>query len=487
MRNDRDTIAAIATAQGEGGIAIVRVSGPGALKALEAVFTRQPAKTDHPDSWQPNRLYYGHLMERGRRVDEAMAVYMAAPRSYTREDVCELHVHGGRYAAEKALQLVLNQGVRAAEPGEFTLRAFLNGRIDLSQAEAVMAMISASGEVAARAALREPGEFTLRAFLNGRIDLSQAEAVMAMISASGEVAARAAMRELGGALARFVDEVSRRLTDLLALSEAGVDFPEEVDERATRERLEDSIRGMIRELEAAVDENAARIVREGLTVALAGVPNAGKSSLMNAILRADRAIVTPVPGTTRDVLSERVRVKGLDMTLLDTAGIRETRDEIELQGVLRAKKAVESADQVILVVDGSIPEGEAESALLKAADGRTMVVLSKCDLGVDPGRRGLRVSAKTGEGLDELLDELKARADSFGAGEAFLTRPRHIDCAKRAISSLSDALSSLAGGVPQDLISVDLMAALSALGEITGRSASDEVISAVFRNFCVGK
>jgi len=447
MRNDRDTIAAIATAQGEGGIAIVRVSGPGALKALEAVFTRQPAKTDHPDSWQPNRLYYGHLMERGRRVDEAMAVYMAAPRSYTREDVCELHVHGGRYAAEKALQLVLNQGVRAAEPGEFTLRAFLNGRIDLSQAEAVMAMISASGEVAARAA----------------------------------------MRELGGALARFVDEVSRRLTDLLALIEAGVDFPEEVDERATRERLEDSIRGMIRELEAAVDENAARIVREGLTVALAGVPNAGKSSLMNAILRADRAIVTPVPGTTRDVLSERVRVKGLDMTLLDTAGIRETRDEIELQGVLRAKKAVESADQVILVVDGSIPEGEAESALLKAADGRTMVVLSKCDLGVDPGRRGLRVSAKTGEGLDELLDELKARADSFGAGEAFLTRPRHIDCAKRAISSLSDALSSLAGGVPQDLISVDLMAALSALGEITGRSASDEVISAVFRNFCVGK
>lgn len=443
MRNDRDTIAAIATAQGEGGIAIVRVSGPGALQALEAVFARQP----RPGSWQPNRLYYGHMMERGRRVDEAMAVYMAAPRSYTREDVCELHVHGGRYAAEKALQLVLNQGVRAAEPGEFTLRAFLNGRIDLSQAEAVMAMISASGEAAARAA----------------------------------------MRELGGALTKFVDEVSRRLTDLLALIEAGVDFPEEVDERATRERLEDSIRGMIRELEAAVDENAARIVREGLTVALAGAPNAGKSSLMNAILKTDRAIVTPVPGTTRDVLSERVRVKGLDMTLLDTAGIRETRDEIELQGVLRAKKAVESADQVILVVDGSIPEGEAEKALLKAADGRTLVVLNKCDLGVDPGRRGLRVSAKTGEGLDGLLDELKARADSFGAGEALLTRPRHIDCAKRAISSLSDALSSLAGGVPQDLISVDLMAALSALGEITGRSASDEVISAVFRNFCVGK
>lgn len=443
MRNDRDTIAAIATAQGEGGIAIVRVSGPGALQALEAVFARQP----RPGSWQPNRLYYGHMMERGRRVDEAMAVYMAAPRSYTREDVCELHVHGGRYAAEKALQLVLNQGVRAAEPGEFTLRAFLNGRIDLSQAEAVMAMISASGEAAARAA----------------------------------------MRELGGALTKFVDEVSRRLTDLLALIEAGVDFPEEVDERATRERLEDSIRGMIRELEAAVDENAARIVREGLTVALAGAPNAGKSSLMNAILKTDRAIVTPVPGTTRDVLSERVRVKGLDMTLLDTAGIRETRDEIELQGVLRAKKAVESADQVILVVDGSIPEGEAEKALLKAADGRTLVVLNKCDLGVDPGRRGLRVSAKTGEGLDGLLDELKARADSFGAGEALLTRPRHIDCAKRAISSLSDALSSLAGGVPQDLISVDLMAALSALGEITGKCAPDEVISAVFRNFCVGK
>jgi tRNA modification GTPase len=380
-------------------------------------------------------------------VDEAMAVYMAAPKSYTREDVSELHVHGGRYAAEKALQLVLNQGVRAAQPGEFTLRAFLNGRIDLSQAEAVMAMISASGEAAARAA----------------------------------------MRELDGALARFVDEVSLRLTDLLALIEAGVDFPEEVDERATSDQLEAGIRGMIRELEAAVDERAARIVREGLTVALAGAPNAGKSSLLNAILKTDRAIVTPVPGTTRDVLSERVRVKGLDMTLLDTAGIRETIDEIELQGVLRAKKAVETADQVILVVDGSIPERAEEQNLLEAADGRTLVVLNKCDLGVDPGRKGLHVSAKTGEGLEELLDELKARANSFGVGEAFLTGPRHIDCAKRAICALQDALMALSGGMPQDLISVDLLAALNALGEITGRSASDEVISAVFRNFCVGK
>ena len=468
MRNDRDTIAAVATAQGEGGIAIVRISGPGALQALEAVFTRQSAGKEREDPvvpagdferqpgsaqgsaarWQPNRLYYGHIVESGQSVDEAMAVYMAAPRSYTREDVSELHVHGGRYAAEKALQLVLNQGgVRAAQPGEFTLRAFLNGRIDLSQAEAVMAMISASGEAAARAA----------------------------------------MRELDGALVRFVDEVSLRLTDLLALIEAGVDFPDEVDERATSSQLESGIRGMIRELEAAVDEKAARIVREGLTVALAGAPNAGKSSLMNAILKTDRAIVTPVPGTTRDVLSERVRVKGLDMTLLDTAGIRETQDEIELQGVLRAKKAVETADQVILVLDGSIPEGAEEQNLLEAADGRTLVVLNKCDLGVESGRKGLRVSAKTGEGLEKLLDELKARANSFGAGEAFLTRPRHIDCAKRAKRALQDALTALSGGMPQDLISVDLMAALNALGEITGRSASDEVISAVFRNFCVGK
>ena len=335
MRSRPDTIAAIATAQGEGGIAIVRISGPGAFQALEAVFTRQPAKAERfeteacpegtekgpvKNGWKPNRLTYGRVVEAGRMVDEAMAVYMAAPRSYTQEDVCEIHVHGGRYAAEKTLDLVLKTGVRAADPGEFTLRAFLNGRIDLSQAEAVMAMIASSGEGAARAAARE----------------------------------------LEGSLGFFVGEVCGRLTGMLALIEAGVDFPEEVDDLATAEELRAGLSRMLEDLDQAVDERAARIVREGLTVAIAGAPNAGKSSLMNAILRSDRAIVTPVPGTTRDVLSERLRLNGLTVTLLDTAGLRETADEIERQGVERARKAAATADVVVLVVDGSAPEGEAE-------------------------------------------------------------------------------------------------------------------------------
>lgn len=439
----QDTIAAIATAQGEGGIAIVRISGPGALPALGAVFTRK----NGPSAWQPNRLVYGHIVEENRVVDEAMAVYMAAPHSYTREDVCEIHVHGGRFAAEKTLQMVLRQGVRTAEPGEFTLRAFLNGRIDLSQAEAVMAMIASSGEGAARAAARQ----------------------------------------MEGALGRFVEDVSGSLTGMLALIEAGVDFPEEVDEFATREALLEGVGRMLPYLREAVDERAARIVREGLTVAIAGAPNAGKSSLMNALLKTDRSIVTSVPGTTRDVLSEKLRVGGLDITLLDTAGLRETSDEIEREGVERAKRAIDSADVVLMVVDASAPEGEAERELFGRADGRTLVALNKCDLGVTGARPGIRVSAKTGEGVDALLEELKKRAGAPDASEERLTQPRHIDCAKRAMEALERALSGLSEEMPLDLISVDLMEALSALGEITGRSASDDVIDAVFKNFCVGK
>jgi tRNA modification GTPase len=361
--------------------------------------------------------------------------------------VGEIHVHGGRYAAQKALELVLKQGVRAAQPGEFTLRAFLNGRIDLSQAEAVMGMIAAGSESAARAAARQ----------------------------------------LEGSLGRFVEQVSKRLTDMLAMIEAGVDFPEEVDEHATAEELKDGIRRMIEELREAVDERAARIVREGLTVAIAGAPNAGKSSLMNALLKSDRAIVTSVPGTTRDVLSERLRVGGLDITILDTAGLRETSDEIEREGVERAKRAIASADVVLLVLDGSISEGEPERKLIQEADERYLIALNKCDLGIFPGRVGLHISAKTNEGVESLLNELSRRAGSFQAAEERLTQPRHIDCAKRAIDSLGSALNGLEEGLPPDFASVDLMAALNALYEITGRSATEDVIEAVFRNFCVGK
>jgi tRNA modification GTPase len=471
----RDTIAAIATAQGESGIAIVRVSGPGALKALQAVFTRQSSKQEGAGEedgqaeartafalqadfarqsqkesradWTPNRLYYGHVVENGQPVDEAMAVYMRAPRSYTCEDVAEIHCHGGRYAAEKTLTLILKQGVRAAGPGEFTLRAFVNGRIDLSQAEAVMGMISA-GSVAA---------------------------------------ARAAARQMDGALGRFVDDAAEKLTGMLSLIEAGVDFPEEVDEQATTEALKNDIEAMIEALNAAADEKAAKIVRDGLTVAIAGAPNAGKSSLMNAMLQSDRAIVTDVPGTTRDVLSERLRVNGLDMTLMDTAGLRDAADAIEREGVARAKRAMDSADVVLLVLDGSVPEGEAEKLLINQADERFLLALNKCDLGVFPGRKGLPVSAKTGTGVSQLLEEISKRAGAYTAAEQRLTQPRHIDCVKRAVSALTRSLDGLRDGAPPDLITIDLMDALDSLLEITGQSASEAVIDAVFRNFCVGK
>jgi tRNA modification GTPase len=497
MRSRGDTIAAIATAQGEGGIAIVRISGDGALGALDAVFARggmprakgvacasgSAGNLNADDAastsdnlravdatgascsadtlsavvaadaaqkrarWARNRLYYGHVVEDGKIVDEAMAVYMPSPRSYTREDVCEIHCHGGRYAAAKILSLVLKNGARAAQPGEFTLRAFLNGRIDLSRAEAVMQMISAGGEAAARAAARQ----------------------------------------MEGGLALFVETLSARLTDMLSLIEANIDFPEEVDEQAAVKSILPDVRGMIAQLAKASDERAAQIVRDGLTVAIAGAPNAGKSSLMNALLRSDRAIVTSVAGTTRDVLAERLRVGGQDLTLLDTAGLRETRDEIEREGVLRARRAIDTADAVLLVLDGSVCEGEEERALQKNMDERYIVLLNKCDLGAAPGRRGLPISAKTGEGVEGVLSMLLARAKRSDGSEQLLTMPRHIDCAKRAMQALEMAQEGLAGGAPLDMVSVDLTEALSALCEIVGKDASDEVISAVFRNFCVGK
>jgi tRNA modification GTPase len=446
MRNLENTIAAIATAQGEGGIAIVRVSGAGAKGALDAVFKRARSGQKGAD-WTPNRLYYGHIVEKGQTVDEAMAVWMRAPYSYTREDVCEIHCHGGRYAAQKALSLLIENGAQPARPGEFTLRAFLNGRIDLSQAEAVMSMISANSQSAARAAARQ----------------------------------------MEGGLARFVSEISGRLTDMLSLIEAGVDFPDEIDEEATSSALQGGIRVMIAQIKEACDERAARVVREGLAVAIAGLPNAGKSSLMNALTQSDRAIVTNVPGTTRDILTERLRFRGLDMTLFDTAGLRETRDEIERQGVERARRAMDSADVVLLVVDASIDAPAAEKALISGADARFLVVLNKSDLGIFPGRQGLFVSAKTGHGIPALLEALYNRAGRFDQAEGRLTQPRHIDCAKRAIDALQRALSGLCQGAPADVCAVDLMEALEALMEITGKNASDEVIDAVFRNFCVGK
>lgn len=447
------TIAAIATPQGEGGISMIRVSGDEARRVFERAFRR--AKGGPVES---HRLCYGHVVEKdGQPIDEAMGVYMAAPGTYTREDVCEISCHGGLHVARRVLNRVLEAGARLAEPGEFTRRAFLNGRIDLSEAEAVMALIQAGSEAAERSA----------------------------------------MHQLEGGVSRFVGQQRQRLTDLLALIEAGNDFPEEIDEGATVEQVAEGARAVRERLLAAADERAARIVREGVHVALVGKPNVGKSSLLNAMLNQQRAIVTDLPGTTRDVLTERLRVNGLLLELSDTAGQREAGDAVEKIGIERAQRAERSADCVLLVLDSASGLDAEDRQLLARADDRTVIVLNKTDLcasnqqiNLDELPRGAPVEcvcALSGEGIAELLTHLTERFQSSALGESQMTMGRHIECAKQAAQALSDAIETLRGGHPPDLASVDLMRALSALSDITGESASESVIARVFERFCVGK
>ena len=332
-----DTIAAISTAPGAGGIAIVRLSGPRAEQLLRAVFRPASEKAD----MSGRRLTYGAAVDgRGEVLDEVMAVLLRAPRTYTREDMAEIHCHGGGACASAVLARFLSLGARAAEPGEFTRRAYENGRIDLSGAEAVMQLIGAQGEAARRAALRQ----------------------------------------MRGGVTGFVTGAVEKLTELLSRIQAAVDFPEEVDEAVVGAEARVELEALAGELAERADPRRARMLREGASVVLCGRPNVGKSSLMNALLSAERAIVTDIPGTTRDVLSERMVLDGKVVRLSDTAGIRESEDAIERMGVARAQGEVEAADVALLVLDASQPLAAEDAALLSQADERYIVCLNKGDL-----------------------------------------------------------------------------------------------------------
>ena len=447
-----DTIAAIATARGAGGIAIVRLSGDGAEGMLGAMFV--PARAAKP--FESHRLMYGRAVDGGgETLDEVMAVLMRAPASYTREDVAEIHCHGGAACASAVLERALELGARAAEPGEFTRRAFLNGRVDLAKAEAVMQLIGAGSRAAALASVRQ----------------------------------------LEGGVSVFVKGVSDRLTDLMALIEASTDFPDEVEEEAAAARLIDDLGGLIREIDARCDVRGARILREGASVVLAGRPNVGKSSLMNALLSQERAIVTDIPGTTRDVLTERLSLGGVAVELSDTAGQRDTADPVERIGVDRARRAVESADVVLIVLDAAEPLTAEDAALLRGADDRTIVCLNKSDLNEAVRRADIEaltpaltldISARTGDGVDALLEELTRRV-AVTPVDGALVAQRHIGLAQDAASALRDAVSAIRAGFPLDTAAIDLRRALASLAGITGQDATESVIDRVFSTFCVGK
>ena len=439
-----EAICAIATAPGEGGIAIVRMSGDGAKEIFEACF--HPARAGEIRS---HHLRYGHAVDAdGGILDEVMAVYMAAPSTYTREDMFEIQCHGGGVCARRVMNRILELGARIAEPGEFTRRAFMNGRIDLSRAEAVMRLIGANSEVAARASLRQ----------------------------------------LEGGVSGFVRTASEQLKEHMALIEACTDFPDEVEEADAAQRVKAGVEQVISAIESRCDDRGAKLIREGASIVLAGRPNVGKSSLMNALLNQERAIVTSIPGTTRDVLTERIRLGGVTAELSDTAGQRATDDPVEKIGVDRAARAMETADIVLVVLDASQELTAEDEALLAQADERFIICLNKNDL---PRRLSwpgaLEISAASGEGIDALLREMEKRVQVSDQVEGRMIEQRHLHLARRALEALGHAVQSIDAGFALDLAEIDLKEALQALSEITGEDASEEVIDRVFKNFCVGK
>jgi len=451
-----DTIAAISTPIGQGGIGIVRLSGPEALAIARKLFV--PARGELADGFVSHRLYYGHIVapRSGRIVDEVLLCYMRAPCTYTRQDVVEIDAHGGIVALREILSLCLESGARLAHEGEFTLRAFLNGRIDLAQAEAVLDIVTARTESALRIA----------------------------------------MQQLGGHLSRRIREIRARLLDLLAYLEASVDFPE--DELPPHEVEADLLLAEGELAELLRQAERGMIYRQGVRTAIVGRPNVGKSSLLNRLLRTERAIVTPIPGTTRDTLEETIALEGIPFVLIDTAGISETQDTIERLGVERSRAALHGADLALVVVDGSQPPDEADFQVAALAATRpTIVVVNKSDLPpasdyatLLPEAEHIAVSALSGAGipaLEKLLVETVFSGQIALSDEPLVSNPRHREILRRAREHILEAYRARQEGRTTDLLAIDVTEAVNALGEITGETASEELLERIFANFCIGK
>lgn len=457
-----DTIAAIATAYGEGGIGIIRISGESSLDILKEIF--KPAAGNPDGIIKSRQMTYGHIVDSDSKeiIDEVMAVYMKAPKTYTAEDVVEINCHGSMVSLRKTLALVLRRGARLAEPGEFTKRAFLNGRLDLSQAEAVIDVIKAK---------------TDKSF-------------------------DVALSQLEGSLSKKVSDIRAKLLDLLVDITVNIDYPDEDIEEITYENLEKNISSISEMIEKLLSTaSTGRMIREGIRVAIVGKPNVGKSSLMNGLLRETRAIVTEIPGTTRDTIEEAISIRNIPVYLVDTAGIRDTDDVVEKLGIEKSKQAFNDADFIIFILDGSQPLSAEDNDIADYLHERkSLVLINKSDLTqaftIDdvkklmPDAHVIETSLLMGEGISEIEDfiENMVYGGEVTQGESLMVNNvRHIELLKKGRDSLSDALRMAQMNEALDFVEVDVKNAYEYLGEIIGETVSDDIIDEVFARFCLGK
>ncbi len=455
-----ETIAAIATAPGEGGIGIVRISGEDAKRILEKIFVQSQGKAE----FKPRVMHYGYIRDdfSGELIDEVMAVYFKAPFSYTAEDVVEIQCHGSMVSLRKILSLVLKNGARMAEPGEFTKRAFLNGRLDLSQAEAV-------------------------------IDL---------IRAKSDKTFDVALSQLEGNFSKEIREIRAELMDCLVDITVNIDYPDEDIEQLTFEKLIaalGSVRSKIEDLLRTSD--TGRIISEGLKVSIIGKPNVGKSSLMNALLNETRAIVTEVPGTTRDTIEEMITIRGIPIRLTDTAGIHETDDVVEKIGIEKSKEAFNNADLVILMIDTSRPLDDEDISIIEHIGGRKVIaVMNKNDLPSEfasaeiakllPDAPIIEASVTGGQGIEEIeniIEELVYGGKVKQNESTMITNVRHKRLLEEASQSIADAIAGAEERQPLELIEIDANAAYESLGMIIGEAVEEDIINEVFARFCLGK
>jgi len=445
-----DTIAAVATPVGTGAISIIRVSGPNAINSVENIFSGRSKLSKS----KTHTIHYGKIIDKKNIIDDVLVFIFRAPNSYTGEDSIEISTHGSSFISQRILKLLIENDVRPAEPGEFTKRAFLNGRIDLAQAEAVTDVI------------------------NSRT----------------EVSLKGARNQLDGLLSQKVNSLREMLINSSSLVELELDFAEEDLEFIQFDELKKRIENILNEIDLLINSyNFGKVIRDGINVALVGLPNVGKSSLLNYILKEARAIVSKIPGTTRDVIREEVSIDGILFRLFDTAGIRISENEIEKEGVLRSREVVKNSDLILFIndVEQEYPKDLYSELKNLNKEENIVSVINKIDLKSKTQQKSdVKVSALTGEGITELFDLMKSKVfgnSKYTEQNAMVTNERHYNCLLKTKESLNNALTSVSNKMSGEFISVDLRNALNNLGEIIGEVTSDDILNNIFTKFCIGK